>query len=94
MSPSRPPCPPCRLLQRQLEEAIALGEEASAARRSLESRAAELEAALVAAQGRLASSRGSTGGEADAVLVRSLREQLREAEGQAAAARSLREQAT
>eukprot|EP00887_Chlorella_sp_A99_P005609 scaffold1.g5609.t1 len=78
-----------RLLQSQLEEAVALAEGATRQRHGLESRVAELEAEVVRVQGQLAEARGSEG---DAVLVRSLREQLREHEALAAEARRLKEQ--
>ena len=79
-----------RMLQRQLEEAVALAEGASAARHSLEAALAGKEQELVALQTQLEGAKSSGG---DGVLVKSLRNQLQEQEALVADARRLREQA-
>ena len=78
-----------RLLQQQLEDVVGLAQGASRQRHELESSVAEQERTLVQLRGQLAEARGSEG---DAVLVRSLREQLWGQEALAAEAKRLKEQ--
>lgn len=80
-----------RLLQQQLEEAVGLAEQASSEKHALEAALAAKDRQLVLAEAQLEGAKSSGG---DAVLVKSLRDQLREQEALVAEARRLKEQAT
>lgn len=80
-----------RLLQQQLEEAVGLAEAASSEKHALEAALAAKDRQLVLAEAQLEGAKSSGG---DAVLVKSLRDQLREQEALVAEARRLKEQAT
>jgi mitotic spindle assembly checkpoint protein MAD1 len=77
-------------LQHRVEEAEAQVDAESAARREAEARAAELEATVMQTQAAAASRNSNEG---DAILIKSLREQLTTAEAAAADAARLRAQA-
>jgi mitotic spindle assembly checkpoint protein MAD1 len=77
-------------LQRRVEEAEAQLDTEAAARREAEARAAELEATVMQTQAAAASRNTSEG---DAILIKSLREQLTTAEAGAAEAARLKQQA-
>ncbi|KAL4423583.1 hypothetical protein ABPG77_004623 [Micractinium sp. CCAP 211/92] len=78
------------LLQRQLDEAAAAAEHASADRHALESALAERERRIVQLEAQL---EGARSGGGDGVLVKALRDQLRDQEALVAEARRLKEQA-
>lgn len=78
------------LLQRQLDEAAAAAEHASADRHALESALAERERRIVQLEAQL---EGARSGGGDGVLVKALRDQLRGQEALVAEARRLKEQA-
>lgn len=78
-------------LQRRVEEAEAQVDAGAAARREAEARAAELEASVMQTQAAAASRNSNEG---DAILIKSLREQLTTAEAAAAEAARLRQQAS
>ncbi|KAI3433390.1 hypothetical protein D9Q98_003206 [Chlorella vulgaris] len=82
-----------RMLQQQLNDAVAQAERSAAEKRAVESRLAATERRLVLAE-TAAEAAKSGGGGGDAVLIKSLRSQLREQEGLVAEARRLKEQAT
>jgi DNA repair exonuclease SbcCD ATPase subunit len=81
-----------RLLQQQLEEAVAIAERCSGEKHALEAELAGLDRQLVHAQTQLEAAKSSGGG--DPVLVKALRDQLREQEALVVEARRLKEQAT
>lgn len=78
-------------LQRRVEEAEAQVDAEAAERRQAEARAAELEATVMQTQAAAASRNSKEG---DAILIKSLREQLTTAEAAAAEAARLRQQAS
>ncbi|KAL4431158.1 hypothetical protein ABPG75_006414 [Micractinium tetrahymenae] len=78
------------LLQRQLGEAAAAAERASADRHALESALAERDRRIVQLEAQL---EGARSGGGDGVLVKALRDQLRRQEALVAEARRLKEQA-
>ncbi|KAL4857833.1 hypothetical protein ACK3TF_002238 [Chlorella vulgaris] len=86
-----------RMLQQQLNDAVAQAERNEAEKRAVESKLAATERRLVPADTAAktaAEAAKSGGGGGDAVLIKSLRSQLREHEGLVAEARRLKEHAT